>query len=299
VVELINEPPPTPSPDPRNEPPVANDDFYTLPSSSTSYSIEAEGVLVNDTDCADWTPSRVVQGDICDDTSNPDNFTDNGDEPLRVSSCLNGCWLGDVWLDLDSNGSFTAYYGNTDRYCTATSDIINTYEYQIKDARNAPGTGVIEFTLPPPNDPNQRPNKRNENTIYTIDTANETQAGTSHGENNLSHFFDDPDGDSMTYSLLEVSTDPGRYDDDFTLNVDSNGNWSFEAGSAMVNRDDGRVTTVEITVEADDGQGICESERNTFTIEVIGSDEPDPADTPEPTAVPTNDSGDDDFDLTG
>lgn len=293
-VELINYPTPPPTIDPRNEPPVANDDTYQISAGSQS-SVGAPGVLANDTDCADDSPGRIVQGPVCTgDISNPANHTDNGDEPLRVSSCLDGCRTNNlnIWIDMNPDGSFWMDVTNSDAICEASGIITDTYTYQIRDARGEHDTAVITFEIDAGNDPNRRPFPQN-STTYFLDTENGTQLGTSHGQDNLDRFFGDADGDTLSFSLAGTDTNPGSYDDDFTLNVNSNGTWTFTAGQAMVDRQDGSITRVEVTIKADDGQGKCSENWNTFVIEVMGSGDapPEPTDPPPPTA--TEDTGSD------
>ncbi len=298
----------TPVPD-DNMPPVANDDVYTLSNPSNVFSsvtTSQQSVLDNDTDCADTTfvatggdPTAACSME--DATSgDPSRFTSSGDNPLTVANCPRtdiGTTRG-AQVQLACDGTFTYNPTEADEVCEAGS-ITDTFSYKAKDSRDLPSAvdGIVSINITNPST-NQRPVQTNNNDILvTLDTGEgETsyEAPSNPGSNqNLNYLFNDEDGDTLTFTK---TSGPGW------VTVNNDGSWTVNVPQSLIDQPDGTVTRRTITVQADDGSGICATQTNTFRIEIIGSGDEPPTPLPTdtnvpPTPVPT--ATEDDFEFGG
>ncbi|MEM6284883.1 MAG: VCBS domain-containing protein, partial [Chloroflexota bacterium] len=287
-VTLINNLPPLATPDNRNDPPVAQDDVFTVSNSTSVFSVGVNdnepspgrrNILNNDSDCLDTTANRMVQGQQCSSIDDVRDGPDtNGD---GVTAAVRNQVRTDMGatISINSNGSFT-YDPRTlydDQLCNATQ-ITDTYVYQIVDGRDAVSSARISFNVTINGEPNNRPERENRNIVlHTVDDPSQTSVGG--GVTDFDQLFTDTDGDSLTYSLDRVQ---GYTDSLFTIN---GGSWNFNIPPSAIDAPVGTVTDIRINIEADDGKSRCNEQDNRFVIRVLGSGDP-PTPTPLPTSPP-------------
>ena len=292
TVEIDEDPTPEPSATvDLNDRPTANDDDYNFNGLQIHTVDSSGGVLINDTDCGDDTPNRAVKGEVCSDPTNPSTFTNNGDNPLVVTSCKNGCTsdLG-ARIVMNDDGSFS--YDPTDSEqlaCELTGVVTDTRSYTIQDSRGATRNGTINITIDLGSGGNQPPepvNPWNNPQTYYYDMRSQSGSigSSDSGKVNMKALFTDPNGDD--FDITWASSKTG-------LTTDySSGNWSYNPwlDSSMVDLTEGETRTIDITITADDGDALCGEASTRMRIVVTGQAEPP---TDEPTEEPTEEEDDD------
>lgn len=297
TVSLDREPTPEPTLDPSNDPPKANNDTYNLSGNGTTHSVgAAQGVLVNDTDCADTTENRMNKLTPCSSNTNPAQFNQNGDSPVNVRSCRNGCETErGAWIDFNSDGSFTYDPTRSDfLFCEAQGTLQDTYNYQIQDGRGARSTARVTINLtitqPSNSEPEERyPSGSRQTFYYDMRTQSSGSIGTP-SEMNLKNLFTDPDGDSFSLVDIDPSFNTSRWG---SFTSDANGNWSFNpwTGSDAVDLQSGQTKELWVDVEASDnrtGFSQCDNGTTKFRIIITGAASappPPPEDTPVPSGT--------------
>jgi VCBS repeat-containing protein len=277
IVEIDEDPTPNPSATvDLNDRPQANTDNYNFNGLRVHTIDSSNGLLDNDTDCGDDTPNRKIQGSVCSDDTKPNTFTNNGDEPLVVRSCRNGCDtdLG-ARIVMNSDGSFSYDpTGSARLACELDGIVTDKRNYSIRDDRGATRNGTINITIDLGNGGNKPPdpiNNWNSPQTYYYDMRTKTGGSIGSSDNNkvnLKDLFNDPNGDD--YDLTSVSNRTG-----LTVNR-SNGAWSYNPwdDSNMVDLTEGETRTVTITITADDGDPLCGESSTRMRIVVTGQAEP-------------------------